>query len=409
MDPSAAPSHRKNQALAIGLAISLGAAGFWLGRLSVHTTASPVASKANEKVMLPATNSSLSAGAATGPVTKARESGPALKAFSDADEKQWLDLMSQPGSPARNAALAALLEKLAAVDPERAMKMAQAEGNLKLRENLVQASLHGWARTSPTNAASWALALPDANARERAMSTVFAGAVAANPDAAVQLGKQLFQQNPTEAAGYGSSLITALCEAGNFETAIKMAGEGDPATRSGWMAGAWSKWAEFQPDQAAAAAAAMTDPELRDQALHGIIGGWAEADPAGLVQFMTQLPPDGEKGSMVSQALQRWAKVDPQAASEWMNSADTGPEMDEGVAAVASMDSLKPDVAIGWAESVVDPKLRSETLVTVLRNWVTLDLAAAENYFNTTHDLLPEDRQELAGVIATLKGQTAAQ
>jgi hypothetical protein len=83
--------------------------------------------------------------------------------------------------------------------------------------------------------------------------------------------------------------------------------------------------------------------------------------------------------------------------------------MDEGVAAVASMDSLKPDVAIGWAESVVDPKLRSETLVTVLRNWVTVDLATAENYFNTTHDLLPEDRQELAGVIATLKGQTAAQ
>jgi hypothetical protein len=175
------------------------------------------------------------------------------------------------------------------------------------------------------------------------------------------------------------------------------------------MAGAWSKWAEFQPDQAAAAAAAMTDPELRNQALHGIIGGWAEADPSALVQFMTQLPPDGEKGSMVSQALQRWAKVDPQAASEWMNSADTGPEMDQGVAAVASMDSLKPDVAIGWAESVVDPKLRSETLVTVLRNWVTVDLATAENYFNTTHDLLPEDRQELAGVIATLKGQTAAQ
>ncbi len=317
--------------------------------------------------------------------------------------------MSQPGSPARNAALAAMLEQLAAADPDRAMKLAQAEGNFKLRENLVQASLHGWARTSPTNAANWAMALSDSNARERALATVFAGAVAGSPDGAVQLGKQLFQQDPNNAAGYGTSLIEALCAAGNFETAIKMAGEGDPATRPNWMAGAWSKWAEFQPDQAAAAAAAITDPTLRDQALHGIIGGWAEADPASLVQFMTQLPADGEKSSMVSQALQRWARVDPQAASEWLNNVAPGPEMDEGVAAVATMDSLKPDVAIGWAESVVDPKLRSETLVTVLRNWVTMDLPTAENYLNNTHDLLPDDRQEIEGVIVTLKGQSAAQ
>ncbi len=409
MDPNTVPSHRKNQVLAISLALGLGVAGFWAGRLSVSTTNSAIGPNVTAGTAFPATNSNVSPSATAAPVMKATGSGSTSKASSSWNEKQWSDLTSQPGSPARNAALAAMLEQLAAADPDRAMKLAQAEGNLKLREDLVQASLHGWARTSPTNAANWALGLSDPNARERALATVFAGAVAANPDAAVQLGKQLFQQNPTEAAGYGSSLITALCEAGNFEAAIKMAGDGDPATRSGWMAGAWSKWAEFQPDQAAAAAAAITDPELRDQALHGIIGGWAEADPAALVQFMTQLPPDGGKNSMVSQALQRWAKVDPQAASEWLNNVDPGPEMDEGVAAVASMDSLKPDVAIGWAESVVDPKLRSETLVTVLRNWVTVDLPTAENYFNTTKDLLPEDRQELAGVIATLKGQSAAQ
>jgi hypothetical protein len=409
MASTSVPSRRGNLTLAISSALLFGVAGFFAGRFSVPPADSRVRPGATDDSVSSAANRRASTGAAASPVPNETGAGLTLKTPAGWDEKQWQQLVSQPGSPARNAALAAMLEQLAAADPDRAMKMAQGEGNLKLREDLVQASLHGWARTSPTNAANWALALSDSNARERALSTVFAGAVAANPDAAVQLGKQLFQQNPTEAAGYGSSLITALCEAGHFETAIKMAGDGDPATRSGWMAGAWSKWAEFQPDQAAAAAAAITDPELRDQALHGIIGGWAEADPAALVQFMTQLPPDGEKNSMISQALQRWAKVDPQAASEWMNGADTGPELDEGVAAVASMDSLKPDVAIGWAESVIDPKLRSETLVTVLRNWVTVDLPAAENYFNTTKDLLPEDRQELAGVIATLKGQSTAQ
>ena len=109
---------------------------------------------------------------------------------------------------------------------------------------------------------------------------------------------------------------------------------------------------------------------------------------------------------MLSQALQRWTKVDLKAASEWINHNELGAAMDEGVASVATQDYLKPDVAVSWAESVVDPKKRSETLVAVLRNWSTSDLAAMKQYFDSTTQLLPEDRQEIAGVIATLSGQT---
>ena len=325
------------------------------------------------------------------------------------DANKWAALISQPGSPARNATLAAMLEKLAAADPDRAMALAQAEGNLKLREDLVQASLHGWARTSPTNAANWAINLADPNAREMALSTVFAGAVAADPEEAVRVGKLVIAQNPDEAAGYGSRLIDALCAGGDFDKAAQMAASGEAQTRSGWMGEAYSKWAGFQPEEAAEAADAIADPEARNEALHGIVGGWSEADPAGLVDFVTQLPADIERDSLVSQSLERWAKEDPAAASQWMNTRDPGPDSDQGVAAVATMGSIKPEVAAGWAESVVDPALRSETLVTVLRNWLPNDLSAAENYFNSTQNLLPEDRQEIAGVIATLKGQTASE
>jgi hypothetical protein len=68
------------------------------------------------------------------------------------------------------------------------------------------------------------------------------------------------------------------------------------------------------------------------------------------------------------------------------------------------MDSIKPDVAASWAESIANPKLRSETMVSVLRNWATTNLAQAREYFEKTKDLTPEDRTEIAGVIATLSG-----
>src|SRR5204862_1517557 len=343
--------------VSIGCAILFGVACFFAGRISVAPNAAPPAvrpavqsvrtgDEPSESVVKPALPTEA-------PVPAKRS--PALQGW---DEAQWSETVARPGTPARQAALASLLEKLAATDPDRAMALAHAEANLKMRADLVQAALHGWARTSPTNAANWALALPDANERDRALSTVFAGAVASNPDDAVRLGEFLVPQNSVEGASCGANLIAALCDDGHFEIAARMAAAGESSMRHGWMANAYFRWAEFQPEKAARTAAAINDPELRSEALHGMVGGWAEADPVGLVQFVTKLP-ENERGPLLSQSLQRWAKQDPEGASQWINDHEAQPQLDEGVAAVATMDSIKPNVAIGWAESVTDPALRS--------------------------------------------------
>jgi hypothetical protein len=324
------------------------------------------------------------------------------------NESQWRDLLARPGTVARNAALAAMLEALAATDPAQAIALAQAEGNRVFREQLIQAVLHGWARTAPMDAVKWVTTYVNPLVREAAFTSVFAGAVAANPAEAVRTGQFLIAQNPGEAVGYGGHLIDALCDAGQFEMAAKMAVNGDRSQRASWLGEAYSKWAALQPEQAAQAAAAVDDPVARNFALHGVVGGWAEADPPGLIQFVSQLPADEEKNSMLSQALQRWTKVDLKAASEWINHNEMGAAMDEAVSSVAAQDNIKPDVAVSWAESVVDPKRRSETLVAVLRNWATSDLPAARRYFDTSDHLLPEDRQEIAGVISTLSGESPA-
>lgn len=328
------------------------------------------------------------------------------------DEADWNRWHSQPGTLARNTALAALLEKLAASDPQRAMALAQAENNLKLRDMLVQAVLHGWARTAPQDAANWANALTDPSARETAMDSVFAGAVAGSPEEAVRIGNLLIRQNPGEAVGYGSRLIDALCAAGDFAAASQLATGGDAGVqRSIWLAEAYSKWAELQPEQAAQAANALADPVARNEALHGIVGGWAEADPAGLAQYLSQQPPDTERGQMIGQALENWARLDPVAAANWMNThaGDLGGDMDKGLQSVATMSGLQPDIAVAWAENITDEKLRSEALDDVLRNWVHSDPQAATTYFNTTQNLLPADRQQIAEILTDLNSQAMSQ
>jgi hypothetical protein len=411
ISPASARSRRPRPALIICTGIVFGAVCFFAGRLSVQPAASGSDSKtANEAGQLPA-NVSKSVDAVIVTPTVITQTKPASKASSGWDEQEWGKLRSKPGTVARNNALAKMLEKLAATNPKRAMELAQAEGNLKFRADLEQATLRGWAKTAPADASKWALALPSQSDRSTAISTVLTSAVAANPDEAVRVTKLIMQQEPGGDVGYGSSLIDALCNAGNFEAAAKFAADGDPAARSGWLGEAYSKWAELQPEQAAAAANAITDPDIRNQALHGIVGGWIQADPVALTQFLSQLPPGGDRRSMLGQALENWVRLDPMAAANWINNSDLGPDLDEGVKAVANMDlfmgDIKPDVAVNWAESIQDETVRSEALVNLLRNWAFIDLSAAKTYFETTTNLQPADRKEVGEVIADLSRNAA--
>ena len=384
-----------------------GALGFWAGRFSVSTPRS-IAGERDGKATASAAGGARSASRASGaaPGSAANEADSDSNASLRAppwSKEGWDRLASAPGSRVTFTALSTLLEGRAATEPAQALALAQAEKNLELRELLVHAALRGWARVAPEDAANWALALPTANARENALSAVFAGTVAANADAAMRLGQSLLQRFPDDAPNFGARLIDAFCASDNFEMATRFAVLGSPDMRAGWIANAYSKWAEFQPEAAGRAAAALESPELRNQALHGIVGGWAAVDPVGLVSFVLKLPADGERGAILSQALESWVRHDSKNAAAWIDQNESRPELDRGIAAVATMDGVKSDVALSWAESITNPALRSETLVTVLRNWMTTDAAGARNYFKSSTNLSPEDRQQLEDVFAGME------
>ena len=146
MPDASVSSSRWNKALIL-CGVLLGVIGFFLGRFTVQQNAPPIASGTTDNSISPAIAAKESVGT---PVPPRAEPGRVLSS-PGWNEKQWQQAVSKPVPPARNATLANLLEKLAAVDPTRAMTIAQAEGNLKLREALLKPRCAaGRARHRPT-------------------------------------------------------------------------------------------------------------------------------------------------------------------------------------------------------------------------------------------------------------------
>jgi len=303
----------------------------------------------------------------------------------------WQSFARMPATLKRNEAMSAYLEVLAATAPAQAMQLAQAEPNLRLREHLLNAALLGWAREAPDAAAGWALTQADPSTRTKAMHAVFTGA-ADHPEDAVRLGRLVCERDPAGALEYGVALIGCLVDAGHCDVASYVALESNPP-RPIWVIEAYAKWSALQPAEAARAVAALPEGEVPIDALRGIANGWGEVELGGLSQFLAQLPTSGTRKELLGHALRQWVTLDPIAASKWIDGTELGPDMDEGVAAVATMSSFKPDVATSWAESIANPQVRSETLAIVLREWGRTDPKSAALYLAKTADLQPEERQ----------------
>lgn len=319
-------------------------------------------------------------------------------ASSTADfDDRWHIWAAGPRTPSSERAIAAALEEIAVRDPNRAMALALAEGNFRLREALRNAVLKGWAESFPADSANWALALPEAD-RRSALEPVFAGA-ARDPEGAAQLGARLCAKDPAKAAEYGQLLVSALTDAGAYGTAAKFA-EADPSeNRATWLNASFYQWAAHQPEEAMAALQGIAERQGRVSAFQGLVSGWAESNPAGLATYALQLPAGEDRDLALGHALPEWVARDPLAASQWMVSSFVpSPDLDDGVAAVAALPSLvgqQPEIAVGWAENITDPVLRTSTLKSVAQQWAGRDEGAARLFIASLPGLPAEDRAAL--------------
>ena len=231
--------------------------------------------------------------------------------------KRWDELSALPGTPAGESEMAALIEKMAEQDPQRAIALAAAQTNLRLRAALLRSALKGWGTADPEAAAKWAQSETVMD-HAQAVNALLQGAVQ-DPDKAISVTAALIQNDSSRASEFGGDLISALTEAGQFDRAANFAANSAANSREDLMLPAYSRWAEFQPQAAMASAMQITDPGLRDTALNAIIVGWSPTDPKGMVEFAQNNLPAWQQSSALSSAIGFWADSDPVAAATWIN------------------------------------------------------------------------------------------
>ena len=276
-----------------------------------------------------------------------------------------------------------------------AMTTARRETDPALRAGKVRTVLHDWAAAEPDAAAAWVLFTPADERLEHATTLLIA--LANQPDAAARLARLLCEKDPAFIREHGDTLVTVLAENKLFAAALRFAEIGGPE-RAQWISLTLARWAEQQPQLAAEAALALAEPD----GFPTVIASWSARDPAALAEFARQVPDPTARTAALTEALRRWIERDPSSAANWINHIEPGAEFDESAQALATLPPLlsrHPDVALGWAASIVDPALRATTLRSVVQSWMHTDTTDARRQITASSLLSAEDRATLLALL----------
>ena len=201
-------------------------------------------------------------------------------------------LISRAAASDRNAALTAVVNYLAANDPQRAAGLLDAVQEPVLRSALARGVADTWTASHPDDAARWL-----ASAGSRFLTPTAASAPL------VRAITQWSSFDPADAARFAASLPL----------------DRGPVARSLFLAS--RAWGQLDPTAALAWVGSLPASDPRhDQASQGAWEGWTEHDPAGAgVALRQQLygatnrPPVDLAGTVGRQ----WAQTDPAGAAQW--------------------------------------------------------------------------------------------
>jgi hypothetical protein len=290
-----------------------------------------------------------------------------------------------------------------AQSPRRALAWARSFDDPQLRARLLFAVLRAWGEKDPHAALAWAFAQND-ELKDRYIEGALTGS-AAQPAVALDIGRDLLSQDPTDDKGYGTILLGALSAAQHYDTAIEFANDGPANEREDWLHNIFNRWGQLQPEQAVAALGSISDDSLRVPAFQALVDGWAASNSfTTLAPFALTLPAGDQRAYALDAGLRSWCLQDPAGLATWLSTLQPGPEFDEGAALVATKTDTanRPTgTAVNWIETISDPDLRNQAFTQVLGEWAQTDPAAARQYVQSASWLNDNQRTSFLQALGT--------
>ncbi|BCU78346.1 hypothetical protein llg_30610 [Luteolibacter sp. LG18] len=272
-----------------------------------------------------------------------------------------------------------ILEHLAPIDPEAAMKAAKGLTNPAEQGKAIGRVLGQMAKNDPEAARSELSKLPAGPVRDAGLTSLAQGWGASDPTAALAWVQSL----PAEERS--KTMLSVL---------PAMARSDSPAA------------AEALMPLLSNPAQKDTDGRLSSTASQ-IASQWFEQDPDAAAQWATALPEGSTRDNTVQSLVYSWCNSDPDGASKWINSMPDGKTRDNAVGAMVGTKLQRdPATAYQWAESIADDRQREASISNVIQNWNSTDPSAARAAAEKA-DISNEQRASLLQILDREKSSPA--
>ena len=291
-----------------------------------------------------------------------------------------------------------LIEAWAAKDPKAALAYVQQNLKSDRRAQATATVINTWAKHEPKAAWKWARSLGPEQAHHA--HTVLEQVAKDDPALAARLAAEFSRERPEDAVAMSLTAMRGMTYNGNFDAAVRLASDvrlpanEDQGVLMNYAAG---QWARTDPRQAADWVERIPPGVTHDQALIGLGASWAEVDPERAADFAVQLPHGPPRQLALQQAIGNWILVDPGAAGRWINQFELDQDFDQAIVALATLPSLADEhveLALSWASTIIDVRMRSAALGLIISNWAARQPTQAMGYLRSAN--LPNDlRAEL--------------
>jgi copper(I)-binding protein len=269
-----------------------------------------------------------------------------------------------------------LLQLWAGKDAPAAATAALKIGGHNAREAL-ETVLRTWAEERLNEAIAWVNQMPEGAEKQTALLSLALTAARTEPETAVALASDLpssperdemilhaasqwAASDPASASAWAREIQESSLRDQLLTTIATVLGDSDPI--------------------AAATLAIETLPpgKAQDDAVVGIVQRWAQNDPNAAAAWVRAFPEGAVRSAAVENIVKLWADKDARPAGEWLNSLPPSAFRNNGVRAYSEQIApSSPREAAVWAGTITDPQMRIAQLENIAKIWMQSDSVAA--------------------------------